>query len=279
MTFEAQIQKLFETLRTQEGTFPPHGIMSQKLDKITDGLSKNIVKQDSFDVQVHPEIVKLFATASIEMWLRAIHSFLVSTALINVSPLWVSISGYYSSHYSVRAIAHLLGFYQLRSKSFAVSLQSSRAGFICNYKKGKNREHSFYWNKIKEHPFLSNEQLFTINPEDSDISDAGHRNFATYVDHLNKFPNFSPLAYIELKKRIEYISKIEIKSYPIPMRTKYPDIDSVQIVAYHRLVYFRELLDNALGGSNRFWSVHRNPSWCRDIIDFQRIKPQLIHSI
>lgn len=272
MILEFQIQKMFDTLQMQGGTLPQHGIMSDKLGKMAP-------KKGSLDVSVKTEIVKLFATASIEMWLRAIHSFLISTALTNASPLWASISGYYSSHYTIRALAHLLGIYQLRKNRSTVTLQSSRTGFICSFKEGRNREHSFYWKMVKQHPNFFTDSLFTENPEDTDISDAGHRNFATYIDHLNKFPNFSPLTYDELEKRIVFISKFEMKSYPIPMRTNYPDTDSVQIIAYHRLVYFRELIDSVLGDSNRFWSVHRNPSWCRGIIDFQRIKPQLIASI
>src|SRR4051794_22938270 len=52
-----------------------------------------------------------FATAAVDIWLRAVHSFLISASLTESSPIWASISGYYSSHYSVRAIAHLLGYF------------------------------------------------------------------------------------------------------------------------------------------------------------------------
>src|SRR6266852_6828124 len=48
------------------------------------------------------EAAKLFATASVNMWLRAVHSFLISASLTNVSPTWAAVAGYYSSHYSVR---------------------------------------------------------------------------------------------------------------------------------------------------------------------------------
>ncbi|MCH9029408.1 MAG: hypothetical protein IH819_07280 [Bacteroidetes bacterium] len=141
------------------------------------------------------------------------------------------------------------------------------------------REHEFYWEEVKKDKNFINEELFTKNPEDNDISDAGHRNFATYIDHLDNFPNFNPLNYDELKQRIEYISKLEFSSYLIPDKTKYPDVENVQIVAYHRLVYYRELIDQIVMSENNFWSVHRNPSWCRDIINFQRVKSRIIESI
>lgn len=61
---------------------------------------------------------------------------------------------------------------------------------------------------------------------------------------------------------------------PIPNADSYPDIESVQLIAYHRLVRFRMFLDEILGSSNRFWSVHRKPSWALDYLNFQVIQPQ-----
>jgi len=111
------------------------------------------------------------------------------------------------------------------------------------------------------------------NPEDDDESDAAHRNYANYIDHLDNFQNFRTLNSEELKERIEFISKMEISSFEIPNRNKYPDIEPVQIVAYHRILRYRELLNGVLGDSNRFWAVHRTPSWCQGILNFQRVKP------
>ena len=44
-----------------------------------------------------------FAMAAVKMWLRAVHSFLISVSLTKASPIWSSVAGYYSSHYSIRA--------------------------------------------------------------------------------------------------------------------------------------------------------------------------------
>lgn len=273
MELNTKIIILFNTLRSERSSLPPAGTMRETLKKF-------VPQRGSTQKVANTKIIRLFATASVEMWHRSVHSFLISSSLTNVSTLWASIAGYYSSHYTVRAIAHLLGLYQLRHKRCTVKLKPSGLGFICDFSKSrKMKEHQFYWNEVKKDKNFINEELFTENPEDNDISDAGHRNFATYIDHLNNFPNFSPLNYDELKQRIEYISKIELSSYPIPDKTKYPDIDTVQIVAYHRLVYYRELIDEIVNLENNFWSVHRNPSWCRDIINFQRVKPRIIESI
>jgi hypothetical protein len=56
---------------------------------------------------------------------------------------------------------------------------------------------------------------------------------------------------------------------PLPRFDKFPDVEYVQLIAYHRIVHFRRLLDEALGAKNRFWNVHRSPSFASGIIDFQ----------
>lgn len=273
---EQYIQGIFDPLRKQRSdTFPKAGAMSSELRRIAPS------KRGSLYVNTTPEILKLFATASVEMWLRGVHSFLISSALTNVSDIWASVSGYYSSHYTMRALAHLLGYYHLRKNRMTINLEPSVNGFTCKYSDSKgeeSREHIFYWKKVKEHHrFISNE-LFTLNYDDGDVSDAGHRNFANYIDHINNFKIFSPLSLVVLKKRIEHLSKIQLTAYPIPDRSKYCDIESVQIVAYHRLVFYRNLVDEALGNSNRFWSVYRNPNWCSDIIKFQLVSPAFLEN-
>jgi hypothetical protein len=75
-----------------------------------------------------------------------------------------------------------------------------------------------------------------------------------------------------LKSRIEYISKIAFDVPPLPRTSKFPDLAYVQVVAYHRLVRFRRLLDEVLGGTNRFWKVHRNPPFARGYMDFQLVE-------
>jgi hypothetical protein len=270
MELKTKVQKIFAPLKSS--SFPSAGIMKKELDKI-------IPRKGYKEVPINNDIIKLFASASVEMWLRAVHSFLISSSLTNVSHLWASISGYYASHYTVRAIAHLIGIYQLRTKRYTVILRPSKSGFVCQFSQKKNKEHSFYWHIVKSENLFINDDLFSENDESLNISDASHRNFATYIDHLNKFTAFNPLSLDALKQRIDFISKIKVSSYQIPNKEKYPDVEAVQIIAYHRLVYYRELIDEFLGTKNNFWNVHRNPNWCRDIINFQRIKPSLIETL
>ncbi len=273
MDFEDRIQEIFNPLKLASSALPKPGEMKDKLNNLIPP------KGTSPEVPVNKGIIKLFASASVEMWLRSVHSFLISSSLTNVSPLWSAIAGYYSSHYTVRAIAHLLGIYQLRTKQYAISLQTSSSGFTCYFKNKKSREHSFYWEIVKNDRKFLNDELFTDNNENDGISDASHRNFATYIDHLDNFPNFNPLTLNELKNRIEFISKMKIYTYEIPDKNKYPDIEAVQILAYHRLVYYRELIDEIVGTKNNFWNVHRDPNWCRNLISFQRLRPSLSETL
>src|SRR4051812_48612238 len=67
-------------------------------------------------VPINASGASMFASAAVDIWLRAIHSLVISAALTRASPLWASVAGYYSSHYSVRGIAHLLGFFTLHRK-------------------------------------------------------------------------------------------------------------------------------------------------------------------
>ena len=107
------------------------------------------------------------------------------------------------------------------------------------------------------------------NIPDSEKSDIRHRNHANYADHLSGYPVFKPLDEVALKERIGFISKIVFDAPPVPRFSKFPDIEYVQLIAYHRIVSFRRLLDEVLGGKNRFWKVNRNPTFASGYIDFQ----------
>jgi hypothetical protein len=280
MTLSSQIAALFSSLRTHAGNFPPHGTMSRVLKERYD-LSKT---RRTDHVPAGSDVLQLYATSSVEMWLRAVHSFLMSSALTTVSPIWASVAGYYASHYTIRAIAHLLGLFELHHDGQIVTLEESRSGFVCNFSKSRGldkREHNFYWKRVKQYSLFITDSLFTDNSENDDIpSDVGHRSWVNYRDHVNEIPNFSPLKFEELKSRIEYIAKIELSAYPIPDRSKkFLNVEAVQIVAYHRIAYYREIVDGVLSNTNHFWSIHKNPSWCKDIIKFQRVKPRLIDMI
>ncbi len=247
--------------------FPKEGTLSSKLTKRVPGKDES-----SSTVDVGPSISKLFATASVDMWLRAVHSFLTSISLTSTSHIWASVVGYYSSHYTVRALAHLLGYFQLYTVKKIVKLRFENGQYICDYMKKKrgDREHKAYWRLVKRNQLFISDQLFTENVRVGNVlSDAAHRERANYIDHLGSFPTFRPLDETEVKDRIERISGIEFSVPPIPDVDKYPDIDTVQIIAYHRLVRYRDLVDNILGGKNRFWSVYRTPTWAQDYMDYQ----------
>lgn len=219
----------------------------------------------------------MFSKAGVDTWLRAVHSFLISAALTDVSPIWASVTGYYSSHYSVRAIAHVFGFFQLYGVKQKAQLDLAGNPLNCTYdpKKANDREHRIYWKAVKANPLFANDDLFTENDSSRDPSDSGHRDHANYKDFLQTFPVFQPLDREQVRLRIQRISSIKFTVPPIPSVKRYPDVESVQVVAYHRLVRFRDLLDEILGGDNNLWSVHRDPPWARDLIDYQLVDAQL----
>jgi len=227
-----------------------------------------------------PKQASHFGTAAVEIWQRSVHSFLISASLTNASPIWASVSGYYSSHYSVRGIAHLLGYFYLFKRQTVARLEPGpRGGYTCSFMgKPKNipsGEHQIYWGLVKRDSIFAADPLFTENKPDVDESDAGHRNFANYIDHIYRYPIFHPLDENAMKTRVDHISKIEIEDPrdpdppPIPRKDRFPDVERVQLIAYHRLVSFRKILDEVLADSNRFWNVHRNPSFATGFMNFQ----------
>ncbi|MFY9909571.1 MAG: hypothetical protein WCF22_24730 [Candidatus Sulfotelmatobacter sp.] len=267
MPLQAHVAEAFAPLNQDAAAhaFPAPGSLSAALDKASPpGLVGDVAPGKT------PVIARMFTTAAVDVWMRGVHSFLISASLTNVSPIWASASGYYSSHYSVRAIAHLLGFFQLFTKKKIVRLEFQSGRFVCSFgaKTTHDREHRFYWKVVKASPLFAGDPFFTVNPA-MDESDVGHRDRANYADHLSGFPMFRPLNAADVRARIERISEIEFQAPPIPRVSLYPDLESVQIVAYHRLVRFRNLVDTVVGTENRFWKVQRNPPWARDFMDFQ----------
>jgi hypothetical protein len=265
-TLQAHVVSAFAPLNNEAAVhaFPEPASLSGALDKASPSATTGIVPQGKT-----PLIAKMFATAAVDMWMRAVHSFLISASLTGVSPIWASVTGYYSSHYTVRSIAHLLGFFQLFTRKKIIRLELQNGRFVCSFgpKTERDHEHRFYWKIVKSNPLFAADPFFTENTGDE--SDVKHRNQANYADHLSKFPVFRPLDAGAVKSRIERISEIEFQAPPIPQISLFPDIESVQILAYHRLVRFRDLMDTIVGTSNRFWKVHRNPTWARDFMDFQ----------
>jgi len=272
MKIDTQLRTHLETVFTQLNrrgagqSLPPLGSLSQRLETALPTKRAGIS-----NVTVQPQVAALFMTAAVEIWQRAIHSFLVSASLTDASPIWASASGYYSSHYSVRAFAHLLGHFQLFKRKRIVRLELHGGRHICCFdpKQAGDREHRFYWKVVKQNQHFAADPLFTENDSEIDASDVGHRDRANYADHVFQLPLFRSLDVECLKRRVQLISDITFTSPPLPRRSRFPDVEAVQVVAYHRVVRFRQFLDAVLGGGNRFWTVHRNPSWTNGMIDFQ----------
>jgi hypothetical protein len=264
--FELSFAKLDK--RTAKLDFPKLGTLSGRLTTILSG------PQPAAAVLPH-EHFSMLATAGVEMWHRAIHSFICSVAMTEDSPLWASISGYYSSHFVMRAFAHSLGIFKSFSQRTSVQVVVQGKQFVCSELADKGGEHAFYWKAVKGHSYLLSNPLFRENHEREianreDKSDVVHRNFANYADHLDSFrtPKLSSIEAIS--ERIDKISRIRRHSItaPTPQRDRFPDIGNVQILAFQRIVAFHDFLD-ARVANNRFWRAHRRPSWCKDIMLYQ----------
>lgn len=261
-----RVQIMFADLNSQSAasSFPAPGTLSEMLSKHVDPSSSTKT------VAATRKIRTCFATAAVEMWHRAVHSFLISASLTEASPVWASVAGYYSSHYSIRAFAHLFGVFQLRKGRRIASLDGGGGYVVLEKKHADDREHKFYWKFVSEQ---LDDPFFYPNLEDQ--LDGGHRNKANYSDHICRYPVFQVLNAEFLRNRVEKIATIPFSSVPVPRADPdhFPDTANVQIVAYHRLVKFRRFLDEALSGGNRFWQVHRNPSWCPDTMNFSVVDP------
>jgi len=267
----SQIELLFAELNRQSAasSLPEPGTLSGLLSDCVDESTPSTI------VPARPKVMTNFATAAVEMWLRSVHSFLISVSLTDASPIWSSVAGYYSSHYSIRAFAHIFGVFHLHRKRRIVYLdkQGNRFVFRIEKKRADDREHKFYWKYVSEHPQLIADPFFYSFRDDTSISDGAHRNKANYSDHIDRFPVFLPLDAEFLRRRIERISSIVFSDVPVPRADCFPDILNVQFVAYHRLVKFRRLLDETLGSKNRFWKVQRNPPWCPSTMNFGVVDP------
>lgn len=271
-----QIEIMFAGLNraSAASSFPERGALSSRLNSFAEGKSNGPHK-------IEQAIASKFATAAVEMWHRSIHSFLISASLTNASPVWASVSGYYSSHYTMRAFAHLLGYFQLRKRRKVIQLQISGSNYLCDImkKNGEDAEHKSYWKIVKAHSDFASDPFFTNNEDQlpnygSELrSDVAHRSIANYLDHISGFPSFQALDITYLKQRVNKISGIPLSDAPLPRLDLYPDLINVQLIAYHRLVKFKSYVDDIFGESNRFWKVHRRPSWCMPFLDFQIIKP------
>lgn len=248
---------MFEGLKgVRADAFPSPGTLTRELEKLLDSTP-------TLDVMRANRVLSTtFATAAIEMWLRSLHSFLISASLTEASPIWASVSGYYSSHYAIRGFAHLFGAFKMHKKGKIVCLNKEAGNYCFRFINSRDREHRFYWKYVSEHPQLAGDPFFYSNPDNnSPESDVAHRDKANYWDHINRFPVFKPLDEKALQQRVERIANIEFSDVTRPNRDRFPDINNIQIVAYHRIVKFRNLMDEILKSGNSFWKVHRSPPW------------------
>jgi len=266
----SQIERIFADLNRQSAAaaLPEPAALSSLLSKYVVPSSPTTI------VAATPSVLTHFATAAVEMWLRSVHSFLISASLTNSSPIWSSVAGYYSSHYSIRAFAHVFGAFQLHRSKRIIYLDNAAGHLALRIEKkhGDHREHKFYWKYVSEHPQLATDPFFYAFRDDLPISDGGHRTMANYADHIDRFPVFLPLSAEFLEERIERIATVKFSDVPVPRAEHFPDTVNVQFVAYHRIVKFRNLLDEVLGSKNRFWKVQRNPSWCPRAMKFSVVE-------
>ena len=212
---------------------------------------------------------RLLAAASVEMWHRAIHSFLCSVALSEMSPLWSSVVGYYASHYVMRAFAHSMGIFRSFQVKRGIQVHLAGNHFSVRFFETKNKgEHDFYWHVVKNHPDFIGNLLFRENNERAAYAESQHRSFANYTDCINSFATLKPRSIFDISMDIEKISGIRLDSVGRPEVNNYPDLQTLQVLAFHRIVAFQTFLDDQVS-NNGFWRTHREPIWCKDIMLFQ----------
>lgn len=208
----------------------------------------------------------MLASAGVEMWHRSIHSFLWSLALTDGSPLWSSVSGYYASHFAMRAFAHSMGIFKSFTQKKVIQVVIKNGSFVCSLSSSKLGEHAFYWNAVKGK--LIDNPLFHDNNERDMKSDSAHRTFANYTDHVDSFSSMKFPALETVAESVEKISRIRLHSVTSPSRDDFPDLQNVQILAFQRIVAFHDFLE-ARVPKNRFWRAHRRPSWCNEVMVYQ----------
>ncbi len=262
--FKQRILKTFQPLNSSSvRSFPEAKYLSNYLKE----------KSKERSSLIPPKAAVLFAKAAIEIWHRSIHSFLISLSLIDESPIWAAIIGYYSSHYSVRAIAHMLGYFYLYGDNKLFRLEFGREGtysYSNPRRSDKSRsEHKLYWLLVKRNSTFSLNTLFDENPKEK--SDSAHRNYANYIDFLSKYYNSfkSPLSKERIKNQIDTLSALSSKDISRPDIKKFPDAASVQLHAYSRIIIFRRILDTVLSNKNKFWNNNRNPTFAIEFMNYQ----------
>ena len=234
-------------------------------------LEKNAPKESGAK-NLHRDEASHFATAAVDIWLRGVHSFLISTALTEASPIWASVRNIIlvtmSSVPSPIPSVTFSYFVSRRLPDWS-TIQVNTSAFFETKERLRVGEHQLYWRLVKATKAFEGDDLFTDNNQEADEFDVRHRNHANYSDHLFQYPQFFVAKEDTIKNRIEHISKIAVDTAPLPRIDKFPDLEYVQLIAYHRIVRFRRLLDDVLEGKNAFWERHRTPDFASGYIDFQ----------
>jgi hypothetical protein len=250
---------------TAANSFPAPTTLSIELKKlIPQGKSKK------GEVNLNPSIARYFATAALEIWHRAVHSLLISSAISRESELWSTVCGYYATHYTFRGLAHLLGHYQLYHLGWRAHVRFENGGFVCSFNKGASREHDWY-RKIVSADLHFKADPFFSDPSPPTLFDVAHRDRANYADHLSLHPSIHLVDRETVRNRLQQIARMEVQAPPELTMEKFPSVETVQINAYQRIVRFRQFLDDTLD-NNRLWSVHRNPGWATEFTDFQTVE-------
>lgn len=265
------IQRMFAPWRAAPpGTsFPARAALSTELARLFP-LRKG---ENSRSTYVDIGVAKYFATASMDIWQRAVHSLLVSVLLSDQSPIWASVTGYYSSHYTFRGLAHLLGCYRLFQKKCSIRLSIEHGKYVCTYTRGGGREHDWYRNVVLQSSRFKRDPFFSTRDLQDSLDDVEHRDRCNYWDHLPVFASLRNVNQEYVKNKVRSLSKMEVNTPPDLDPSRFPDPDAVQVVAYQRLSRFRKFLDEELSG-NRLWSVYRTPAWAIDFIDYQVVEPR-----
>jgi hypothetical protein len=271
MSTDPSIQAMryvFLPWRNAAANLPPLSMLREQLE----GMITPHHNSKAFEVQLTPTQSKYFASASIEIWHRAVHSLLVSTALTRESILWSCISGYYATHYTFRAFAHAMGYFQLFQERWTISLRMESGSLVGTFRKGRKREHEWYRSVISELPCLNSDPFFAPT-ERGVMIDSTHRDHANYSDHFGLPPNIQNIDREAIRNRMQQLARMEVQT-PLEFSFEtFPDIGAVQVNAYQRVARFRRFLDETLE-NNRLWDVLRTPGWATYFTDFQFIEPR-----
>lgn len=236
--------------------------------------ANRIQKLPSLDVVLSGDfaLASLFSTAAIEVWQRAVHALIVSCAISRASQQWSVVSGYYSSHYCVRAYAHLGGILLLYRLKRVAKIELTGSGYNLHMikKNGSDREHALYWKETSTCEFFGLGRLASRNDDDESPNDARQRNIANYYDHVDAFRGVESATIEMARDRLYQLATLRLPENPLPRAEHYPDLDRIHLAAYYRIIRFRDYMDGLLESSSSYWNAHRDPQWARGLMTFQR---------